>query len=231
MENSYSNVADNLKGIEERISIAAEKSGRKRDDVTLLAVTKTVPVEAVNVAIDCGITAIGENYVNELVSKAEHIKCKNIHMIGHLQSNKIRQLLPHINMLQTLDSIKLADKLNTELEKTGRILDVLIEVNIGKEENKSGVFREMVEEFVENLEKHHFLRLKGLMCIPPYQENSITEKYFIDMCNLYIDIKRKKRHNIDINILSMGMSDDYELAIAHGANLIRVGSAIFGRRK
>ncbi len=234
MENSYSgnvNIIENIKRIEEKISKAAEKSGRKRDDITLLAVTKKVPVSAINQAIECGIDIIGENYVNELVEKAPQIRCKELHMIGHLQSNKIKSLLPHITMLQTLDSKNLADKLQKELEKTNRVLDVLIEVNIGREINKNGIFAEEVIELVEHLNNCCFLRLRGLMCIPPYTSTGTEEKFFTDMFNLYIDIRGKKRHNIDnIDILSMGMSEDYEMAIEHGANLVRIGSAIFGSR-
>ncbi len=231
MENSYSKIAENLKIIEENITRAAVKSGRCRQDITLLAVTKTVPAQAINEAIECGITCIGENYVSELVTKAPKLSCKDIHMIGHLQSNKIRTLLPHITMLQTLDSIKLAKKLENELSKQNKTLDVLIEVNIAGEQTKSGISVQELDSLVEHLEGCIFLKLRGLMCIPPYNKTGSLEKYFNNMFNLYIDIKDKKRHNINnIDILSMGMSNDYETAIQNGANLVRIGSAIFGDR-
>ncbi len=230
-ENSYSYIAENLKVIEEKISLAAERSGRSREDITLLAVTKTVPVEAINVAIDLGVKCIGENYVVEIARKAPDIRCNNIHMIGHLQTNKIKQLLPHITMIQSLDSVRLAKALEKELEKSNKTLEALIEVNIGGELSKSGIPPCELEELVCYVSESRFLRLRGLMCIPPFDENSKIKKYFADMCNLYIDIKRKKRHNIgNIDILSMGMSDDYEVAIEQGANLVRIGSAIFGKR-
>ncbi len=230
-ENSYNYVVENLKQIEERITSAAERSGRKREDIRLLAVTKKVPVAAINKAIEFGVDIIGENYVNELTLKAPQINCRELHMIGHLQSNKIKALLPHITMLQTLDSKNLADKLQKELMKTNQTLDVLIEVNIGRESNKTGVFTEDVFELVDYLSECNLLRLRGIMCIPPYTSTGTEKKFFMDMFNLYIDIKGKKRHNINnIDILSMGMSEDYELAIEHGANLVRIGSAIFGSR-
>ncbi len=231
-ENSYSHISENLKRIEENISRAAEQSGRKRGDITLLAVTKTVPVEAISVAMDCGVKTFGENYVSELATKAMRLPRADLHMIGHLQTNKIRQMLPHISMLQSLDSIRLASALEKQLAKTNSRLDVLIEVNIGGEESKSGISPQQVDELAHFVSQTQFLRLRGLMCIPPFGENDKIKKYFEDMFNLYIDIRGKKRHNIDnIDILSMGMSDDYGLAIENGANLVRVGSAIFGKRE
>ncbi len=230
-ENFYSHVGENLKKIEERISISAQKSGRSREDITLLAVTKTVEIEAINAAIDYGVTTIGENYVVELAAKASQVRCDDIHMIGHLQSNKIKQLLPHITMLQSLDSLRLAKNLEKELKKAQQNLEVLIEVNIAGEQSKTGISPEEAMELADYVLESKFLTLRGAMCIPPNEENSKIKKYFEDMCKLYIDIKRKKRHNIDnIDILSMGMSEDFDIAIEHGATLVRIGSAIFGKR-
>ncbi len=225
-------IADNISAVKERIATAAIKSGKNPDDITLLGVSKTKSVDLINVAIKHGITSIGENYVAEITQKAPLLSNVDIHMIGHLQTNKIKQVIPHINMLHTLDSARLAQKLENELIKEDKILDVLIEINIGCENAKAGILKEELDEMLEIVEKLPHLRLRGLMCIPPICEISEKRKYFSSMFALYIDIMRKKLHNrSNIDTLSMGMSDDYECAISEGATTVRIGSAIFGTRK
>lgn len=232
-EKFYNDISLNLSIINKKITAAAKKSGRSRDDITLLAVTKTIDAIRINEAMASGIDVIGENYVSEITDKIGHLPGNvNLHMIGHLQTNKIKTVLPHISMLQSLDSLHLAKKLQNELCSTNSSLDVLIEVNIGDEIQKSGVSPEKLEELTNYAISAPNIILRGFMCIPPPGNSIETKKYFAKMFNLYIDIRAKKRDNINIiDILSMGMSNDYEIAIIEGANLVRIGSAIFGDRK
>ncbi len=231
MTEKYCNIEQNLLRVKERIAQSARSVGRNEGDVTLLGVTKTMPAEVVAKAVGYGLSSIGENYTAEIVQKAPLLTGADIHMIGHLQSNKIKDILPHISMLQSLDSVRLAKKLQAQLQASGAKLQVLLQVNIGEEHSKSGIPPHLLDEVICEVDTCENLIIKGLMCIPPAGDERQTRKYFSKMFNLYIDIKGKKLHNIDnINVLSMGMSNDYEAAITEGATLVRVGSAIFGER-
>ena len=223
-EKLLTDVEYNYKFIDERIAEAAEKSGRKREDITFLAATKMVEPEVINHAISLGLDHIGENKVQELLSKYDKYNLDNcsLQFIGHLQTNKVRQIIDKVDLIQSVDSIKLASEISKQALKINKNCDVLVEVNIGREENKSGVMPEQLEEL---------LSVKGLMAIPPICESSqkISE-FFNKMHNIFIDISQKKLDNIDMNILSMGMSADYYEAVLAGANMVRVGSALFGAR-
>lgn len=228
-----SDVENNYKFIENNICEAAAKSGRRREDIIFLAATKTVAPEVINHAVDCGLRYIGENKVQELLSKYDDYmldKCE-LQFIGHLQSNKVRQIIDKVSLIQSVDSVKLASEISRQAKLHGRTMDILIEVNIGKEENKSGVFPENLEELLYNISHIESIKVKGLMAIPPIcTEKSQICKYFENMHRLFIDISGKKLDNVSMDYLSMGMSDDYCEAILCGANMVRVGSALFGKR-
>ena len=225
---------ENYPRIQEEIALAAEKAGRRPQDITLLAATKTVPLEVINHAIDSGLSAMGENRVQELLEKYDGLhreKC-DIQFIGQLQTNKVKYLVGKVSCIQSVGSVKLAKEISRLCLREGATMKVLVEVNIGREESKSGIMIEALPELLEEAAQLPGLQIKGLMCIPPICETETqVRKYFETMHQSFIDIKDKKHHNIDMDILSMGMSGDFEAAIAEGSTLVRVGSAIFGARQ
>ncbi len=227
------NVEYNYKVIENNINEAAVKSGRTREDIIFLAATKTVEPRVINHAVSCGLKYIGENRVQELLSKYEEYDLNNcdLQFIGHLQSNKVRQIIDKVSLIQSVDSVKLANEVARQAKLHDKIMNILIEVNIGREENKSGVMPEQLEELLYTVKDIEGVNVKGLMAIPPIcEEKSQICKYFENMYRLFIDISTKKLDNISMDYLSMGMSDDYQEAILCGANMVRVGSALFGKR-
>lgn len=223
----------NYEHIMSRIAEAAEKSGRKPSDIKLLAATKTVSYDIINYAISLGIKYIGENKVQELNSKYDDYKlgdCR-LHLIGHLQTNKVKQVVGKVSMIQSLDSIKLAKEISKVSIASGLKTDVLIEVNIGREENKTGLAPERLNEMLDEISEFNGINVKGLMAIPPIcDERTELCKYFEDMYKLFVDISRKTGDNISMDYLSMGMSDDYYEAIVCGSNMVRIGSGLFGAR-
>ncbi len=233
MEKLFSDVEYNYKLINERIAEAAQKVGKKREDITLLAATKTVAPDVINHAISLGLNHIGENKVQELVSKYDdyNLSSCSLQFIGHLQTNKVKQIVDKVDLIQSVDSVKLATEIAKQSLKLNKTTDILVEVNIGKEENKSGVYPEQLEELLCQIAQIEGISVKGLMTIPPICENEQKIlKYFNNMHNIFIDILQKKLDNISMTILSMGMSADYYEAILQGANMVRVGSALFGAR-
>lgn len=233
MEKLLSDVEYNYNLINERIAQAAQKVGKRRGDITLLAATKTVSPNVINHAISLGLDHIGENKVQELLSKYDEYDLENtsLQFIGHLQTNKVRQIVDKVDMIQSVDSVKLASEISKQALKFNKKMDVLVEVNIGREENKSGVEPEKLEELLCEIAKFEGISVKGLMAIPPICENQHKiAKYFNNMHNIFIDISQKKLDNISMTILSMGMSADYYEAILEGANMVRVGSSLFGAR-
>ncbi|MEE1319693.1 MAG: YggS family pyridoxal phosphate-dependent enzyme [Ruminococcus sp.] len=232
-EKLLSDVEYNYKLINERIAEAAQKVGKRREDITFLAATKTVAPEVINHAISLGLDHIGENKVQELLSKYDEYnleKC-SLQFIGHLQTNKVRQIVDKVDLIQSVDSVKLANEIAKQSSKHNKKTDILVEVNIGREENKSGVFPENLEELLCEISQIEGISVKGLMTIPPICDNKHKiSKYFNNMHNIFIDISQKKLDNISMTILSMGMSADYYEAILEGANMVRVGSSLFGAR-
>ena len=227
-------ISENYKIIVENISNAAAKSGRDFKDITLLAATKTVSAEIINYAIDLGIKCIGENRVQEFLSKYDDLNLNNIntHFIGHLQTNKVKQIVSKVDMIESVDSLRLAKEISLYSVKENVKTNVLIEVNIGREENKSGVYTENLVELLKNISTLDNINVKGLMAIPPKcDRNKDLQEYFSKMHEIFIDIKDKSIDNISMDVLSMGMSNDYTEAIIHGANTVRIGSALFGNRK
>ena len=232
MEKSSISIFDeNYKEITKNIAAAAEKSGRKYEDITLLAATKTVNIDVINHAIKSGIEFIGENRVQEFLSKYESLLPVNRHFIGHLQTNKVKDIIDKVSLIHSVDSYRLAEEISRQAVKKGKTVNILLEVNIGNEQSKSGFCYDEVPAAIEKIVKLEGLKVKGLMAIPPICEKPEQNRpYFAKMKKLFIDIGNKKIDNSSMDILSMGMSDDYEVAIEEGANMVRLGTALFGRR-
>ena len=203
--------------------------------VRILAATKTVSPQRINYAVEhLGLRLIGENRVQELLSKYDALNKDSleIHFIGRLQTNKVKYIVDKVDMIQSVDSLRLAEEISRRCQKIGKVMDVLVEVNVGREESKGGIAVEELEEFWDAAVSLDGIRLAGIMVIPPkIDENDDPEKYFSESFQIFLDIQRKKHHNIrEPFILSMGMSDSYEAAIRNGSDLVRIGSALFGRR-
>lgn len=233
MANSLIDIEYNYKTICENIAKAAQKCGKNESEITFLAATKTVDATTINHAISLGLDHIGENRVQELLLKYDDYdlsKCE-LQFIGHLQSNKVRQVIDKVSLIQSVDSLKLASEISRQAQLKNREMDILIEVNIGKEENKTGVMPECLTDLLHQIKDLPSIHVKGLMAIPPICDNSQKIcKYFDNMHKMFIDIKDKNIDNISMDVLSMGMSDDYVEAILCGSNMVRVGSALFGAR-
>ena len=222
---------ENYAEIKKNIKAAAEKSGRREEDIILLAATKTVDVSVINHAVQSGIKYIGENRVQEFLSKKDALAECHRHFIGHLQTNKVKDIIGEVELIHSVDSIRLAKEISKQAQKINKTAEILLEVNIGNEESKSGFFEEEVYQAALEISKMPCIRIRGLMAIPPIiEDGGSNDKYFIKMNKLFIDIGTKKIDNSSMDILSMGMSDDYVAAIEHGANLVRIGTALFGRR-
>jgi hypothetical protein len=225
-------IAENIKHIEDLKTRAAIKSGRKGEDVLLVAVTKLHSVEEINEAIDCGITDIGENKVQEIMDKYQYVKPVKWHLIGHLQTNKVKYIIDKVSMIHSVDSLKLAQEINKRAEQHGLIMDILIQVNSAMEESKFGITTEETGELIEAiLQNCPNIRIRGLMCIAPFEDNPEDARpYFAEVKKLYDKYGMLKHRGLDFKYLSMGMSNDFEVAIEEGSNLIRVGTLIFGAR-
>ena len=229
MENSFDYITENYKRICSNIEEAKAKYRTPSDAVSFMAVTKTVAPEAVNHAIHCGISLLGENRVQEYLSKREfYDPSAAVHFIGHLQTNKVKYIIEDMALIQSVDSVHLAKEIDRQAARVGKIQDILIEVNIGEEDSKSGVAPKQLLPLLQEISAYPNLHVKGLMTIPPAGEN---EKFLSKMQDLYLDIRSKNVDNIDMDILSMGMSGDFKEAIAAGSTLVRIGSAIFGDRQ
>ena len=220
---------ENLEKVEENIQAACDRAGRKRDEVTLIAVSKTKPVEMLQEAYDLGVRINGENKAQELASKYEVLpKDIHWHMIGHMQRNKVKYIIDKVDLIH---SVRLAETIDKEAEKHGVIANILIEVNVAKEESKFGLMPEEVPEFVEKIAGFPHIRVKGLMTIAPFVENPEENRpIFAHLRKLSVDIAKKNIDNITMSILSMGMTNDYQVAIEEGATMVRVGTGIFGAR-
>lgn len=228
---------DNLKQVEERIQAACLRAGRRREEVSLIAVSKTKPLAAVLEAMDCGIHVFGENKVQEMLSKQEELetlgraKAAEWHMIGHLQTNKVKSLIGRTALIHSVDSLKLAAAIEKESEKAGQVTPILLEINVAGEESKFGFRLEETLPAAIEIGRFPHILLRGLMTVAPYTEKQEeNRKYFRKLRELLIDINSKNIDNINMDILSMGMTGDYEVAIEEGATCIRVGTGIFGIR-
>lgn len=227
-------VKENLEEVEQRIAKACKRADRNPKEITLIAVSKTKPVELIREALDYGIMNFGENKVQELMTKQEQLKEKEIqwHMIGHLQTNKVKYIVDNVSLIHSVDSLHLAEQISKEAEKKGVICNILVEVNVSEEETKFGVKVEETLELVTKISKLSHIRVKGLMTIAPFVENFEENRlYFRKLRKLNLDIKSKNIDNVSMDILSMGMTGDYEVAIEEGATMVRVGTGIFGERR
>ncbi len=233
VDERFSDIEYNVNKIKEKIVNAAIKNGRNENDVRLMAVTKTVEPIFINHAIKNGIDLIGENKVQEFLSKKTHLQLENCeaHLIGHLQTNKVKQIVGEVAMIQSVDSVRLANEISKRSENAGIVTPCLVEVNIGAESSKTGIDESEVIELLHEISELGSIKVKGLMTIPPIcDDNVLLNKYFSKMHRIFIDIRDKKLDNIDMSVLSMGMSSDYEAAVMNGSTLVRVGTALFGHR-
>lgn len=230
---SESTVLENLKIIRENIKKAAEKSGRSPEDIRLMAVTKTVDPELVNVAIENGVNLLGENRVQEFLDKKDsYINSAEVQFIGHLQTNKVKYIIDKVSMIQSVDSLKLAKEISKCAAKNNVVMDILVEVNIGEEETKSGITPDETLALIKEISQLEGVKIRGLMSIPPICEKKEESlRYFSRLREIFIDISSKNIDNVYMEYLSMGMSQDYEAAIEMGANIVRIGSALFGQRQ
>lgn len=224
-------IKENLYLINEKITIAAEKSGRKREDVLLLAVSKTIDVPRIKEAVDLGLVDLGENKPQEINWKYFEIENVRWHQIGHLQTNKVKYIIDKVCLIHSVDSLKLAEEISKRAKAKDITMDVLVEINIAGEEAKSGVPLSEAEELAVEISKLDNIRVKGLMTVAPFVENpEDNREYFKQMKKLFVDIKEKNYNNIDMQYLSMGMTNDYEIAVEEGANIVRIGTGLFGAR-
>ncbi len=224
-------IKENLDIINSNITRAAEKSGRKREDILLLAVSKTVDVSRIKEAVSLGLADLGENKPQEINRKYPEIENVKWHLIGHLQTNKVKYIIDKVCLVHSLDSIRLAEEINKRAEKENIYMDVLIEVNISGEESKHGIPPDEAESLALEVSRLPRVRVKGLMTVAPFtQFPEENRAYFKAMKKLFVDIQAKNYDNIDMKYLSMGMTNDYIIAIEEGANIVRIGTGIFGER-
>lgn len=221
-----------IKDVTERISTACKRAGRNPEEVTLIAVSKTMPVEAIREAMESGMIEFGENRPQELRDKQVEItEPLHWHMIGSLQTNKLKYVIGKTVLIHSVDSVHLAQAIQEMSEKKGLVTDILLEINIAGEESKHGISPEELESTVRALAAFSNIRIRGLMTVAPYTENAEENRiYFRQMKQLMVDINSKNIDNVNMDILSMGMTGDYEIAIEEGATHVRVGTGIFGHR-
>jgi hypothetical protein len=226
------NISENLDEVRNRIRKACERSGRRPEDVTLISVSKTKPLEDLKAAYDAGSRDFGENKVQEIVQKAPQMpENVHFHMIGHLQRNKVKQVLPYVQMIHSVDSLRLAEQIEQDAAKAGLDMDILLEVNVAGEESKFGLAPEETEAAARKISELTHVHIRGLMTIAPFvADPEDNREIFKKLYQLAVDIRSKNIDNIDMSVLSMGMTGDYEVAIEEGATMIRVGTGIFGAR-
>ncbi len=230
---SFEELERNYRQVQEKVAEAAIKSGRAPEDVLLLPVTKTQSVETLEMAYRLGMRVCGENRVQEILQKKPVLPGDLVfHLIGHLQKNKVRQILGQVELIHSVDSFELAEVIEKEAVKKGLEADVLVEINAGEEASKFGTSLAQTEALVRQIATLPHVHVKGLMTVAPYvADPEENRKVFQDMHHIYVDIQDKNIDNVSMSVLSMGMTNDYEVAISEGANLVRVGTGIFGARQ
>ena len=222
----------NLEIIEENICKACKKVGRERSEVTLIAVSKTKPLEDLQAVYDLNIRDFGENKVQELTGKIEAMPDDiKWHMIGHLQRNKVKYIVDKVELIHSVDSLRLAEEISKQAIKKNVNVNVLVEINIGDEESKFGISADEVKVLVRDIAKLDNIKVQGLMCVAPYVVDSEENRaFFHKIKDLSVDIMKENIDNVSMNVLSMGMSNDYQVAIEEGATMVRIGSNLFGKR-
>jgi len=227
-----SSIKENIEVIKKEIETICLERNRDPKDVTLIAVTKTVGIERIKEAIDAGITDIGENKVQELMDKYEDLRnYANFHLIGHLQSNKVKYIIDKVKLIHSVDSLKLIDEIDKRAKKSNKIVNILIQVNVAREETKFGIDINEVDDYIEYASKFDNIKVQGLMTIAPYYEDpEKTRPIFRILKEKFDELANIKYNNVEMKYLSMGMTNDYKVAIEEGSNMIRIGTKIFGER-
>ncbi len=224
-------IKKNLEEINNNIEKACLKAGRKSSDIQIIGVTKTIDIERINILKDFGIKTFGENKAQELLEKYDSIQDASWHFIGNLQTNKVKYIIDKVELIQSVNSLKLLNEINKRAFNINKNIPILLEINIANEPSKNGIKEEEIPFFLENMQSFKNITLNGLMCIAPFVENiEQNAQYFRKMRKLFVDIKAKNKDNINMRYLSMGMTNDYSIAIEEGANMIRIGTGIFGKR-
>ena len=227
--NKYLYVVENYHNICYNVNQLKSKYHSDNDVFQIMAVTKTVEPEIINVAIENGINLLGENRVQEFLSKKDfYDKKADVHFIGHLQTNKVKYIINDVSMIESVDSFKLASEIDKHARQNNLMMDILIEVNVGNEISKSGVEFCEVNSLLDEISLLQNVKVKGLMAIPPVNS---PESLYEKMQKLFVDLRSKKSENTDMTFLSMGMTNDYPLAIKYGSNIVRIGTGLFGKRK
>lgn len=229
---SFEYIKENLEEIIEKIDQAARKSGRTKDDITLVAVTKTLPNEVVQAAVEAGLIELGENKVQEIMNKFPIITgSPHWHLIGHLQTNKVKYIIDKVTMIHSVDSLRLAEEISKRAVNADIVMPILVQVNVADEASKFGLSVDEVHHLVSEIAELPNIRIKGLMTIAPNIENDdALRKYFTKMNDIFETLKKTMYNKVDMVYLSMGMTNDYELAIEEGSNLVRIGTGLFGAR-
>ncbi|WP_053956923.1 YggS family pyridoxal phosphate-dependent enzyme [Inediibacterium massiliense] len=224
-------IEENIIHIRQEIHKACEKSNRNPEEVKLIAVTKTVDSSKINEAIAQGIEDVGENKVQEIINKYDQVSPVSFHMIGHLQTNKVKYIIDKVKLIHSLDRISLAKEIDKRAKQNNKVMDVLVQINVAKEDTKFGMYKEEVYDFLEQIKCFENIKVKGLMTIAPYEEDpEEVRKYFKELKEIFEEIKTKDFSHVEMKYLSMGMTNDFQIAIEEGANFIRVGTGIFGKR-
>lgn len=227
-------IKENIDSILERTAQAAKRSGRSFEDITVIGVSKTVDAQRAKEAVEGGLINLGENRVQELVKKYDELSDINVnwHLIGHLQKNKVKYIIDKVSLIHSVESLSLAEEINKRALQHNLVANILIELNIGGEESKFGLSEESVYEFVKSMDQFENIKVLGLMTVAPYKENPEEVRWvFKKMKEIFDRISNMNLKNVDMKYLSMGMTNDFEIAIEEGANIIRIGTAIFGERK
>lgn len=225
-------IEKNVNYIKDNIKKACEKVNRNPEEVKLIAVTKTIDVERINTALKSDINNIGENKVQEIMGKYDKIEYDpTLHMIGHLQTNKVKYIIDKVDLIHSVDSIRLAKEIDKRAQKANKIMDILIQINIADEESKFGLSYNKVDDFIKEISQFHNIRVEGLMTIVPYVlDPEEVRPYFRKMKEVFDGLKNCSFENVTMNYLSMGMTNDYMVAIEEGSNMVRIGTGVFGER-
>ncbi|WP_250278919.1 YggS family pyridoxal phosphate-dependent enzyme [[Clostridium] colinum] len=224
-------IRKNIEIITNNIEKSCIKSNRKIDEIEIIGVTKSIDIERIKILKNLGIKDFGENKAQELLKKYEHIQDASWHFIGNLQTNKVKYIIDKVKLIHSVNSIKLLNEINKRASNINKNMPILLEINIANEPSKNGLLEEELSCVVEKVKDFKNITLQGLMCVAPFVENSKeNKKYFRKMRKLFVDIKDKNKDNINMKYLSMGMTNDYHIAIEEGANMVRIGTGIFGER-
>ena len=224
-------ISKNLDIIRNNIEKACMKANRKIDDIDIIGVTKTIDIERIKILKELGISTFGENKAQEFLEKYDEVGNVSWHFIGNLQTNKVKYIIDKVNLIQSVNSFRLLEEINKRALNSNIVMPILLEINIANEQSKHGLMEQDLPYILENMQNFKNVILNGLMCVAPFVENPRQNaQYFGKMRKLFIDIQHKNKDNINMKYLSMGMTNDYEFAIEEGANIVRIGTGIFGRR-